>query len=91
MNIKDPKVRAYIYGIVLAAIPLLQFFRLVPGDAVPLIVNVVTAVLGVGAAGLALPNTPSAPTGPPVVNVYSTVDPEVTARQIIERDGKHEA
>lgn len=59
MNIKDPKVRAYIYGIVLAAIPLLQFFRLVPGEAVPLIVNVVTAVLGVGAAGLALPNTPT--------------------------------
>lgn len=57
--IQDPKVRAYIYGIVIAAIPLLQFFRLVPGEAVPLIVNVVTAVLGVGAAGLALPNTPT--------------------------------
>ncbi|WP_426989682.1 hypothetical protein [Pseudarthrobacter sp. Y6] len=62
MNIRDPKVRAYIYGIVLAAIPLLQFFRLVPGEAVPLIVNVVTAVLGVGAAGLALPNTPTTQT-----------------------------
>jgi hypothetical protein len=60
MNIKDPKTRAYIYGIVLAAIPLLQFFRLIPGDAVPLVVNIVTAVLGAGAAGLALPNTPSA-------------------------------
>lgn len=62
MSIRDPKVRAYIYGIVLAAIPLLQFFRLVPGEAVPLIVNVVTAVLGAGAAGLALPNTPTAKT-----------------------------
>lgn len=81
MNIRDPKVRAYIYGIVLAAIPLLQFFRLVPGDAIPLIVNVVTAVLGVGAAGLALPNTPTSPTAP-VVNVYSTVDPEQTAEAI---------
>jgi len=89
MTIRDPKVRAYIYGIVLAAIPLLQFFRLVPGDAVPLIVNVVTAVLGVGAAGLALPNTPNSPSAP-VVNVYSTVDPEATAQQIIERDGRHE-
>ncbi|MDP9185215.1 MAG: hypothetical protein M3O29_06065 [Actinomycetota bacterium] len=58
MNIKDPKARAYIYAIVLASIPLLQFFRLIPGDAVPLIVNIVTAVLGTGAAGLALPNTP---------------------------------
>lgn len=90
MNIRDPKVRAYIYGIVLAAIPLLQFFRLVPGDAIPLVVNVVTAVLGVGAAGLALPNTPSTP-GQPIVNVYSTVDPEAAAQQIIERNGKHEA
>ena len=83
MSIRDPKTRAYIYGIVLAAIPLLQFFRLVPGEAIPLIVNVVTAVLGVGAAGLALPNTPSA--GTPVVNVYSTVDPEKTAKHVQER------
>ena len=90
MNIRDPKTRAYIYGVVIAAIPLLQFFRLVPGDAVPLIVNVVTAVLGVGAASLALPNTPSTP-GQPIVNVYSTVDPEKTAQQIIERNGRHEA
>jgi hypothetical protein len=65
MNIRDPKTRAYIYAVVLAAIPLLQFFRLVPGDAVPLIVNIVTAVLGTGAAGLALPNTPGAPSGQP--------------------------
>lgn len=87
MNIRDPKVRAYIYSIVLAAIPLLQFFRLVPGDAIPLIVNIVTAVLGVGAAGLALPNTPSAPSAP-VVNVYSTVDPEVTAEQVARKIDK---
>ena len=87
MNIRDPKTRAYIYGIVLAAIPLLQFFRLVPGDAIPLIVNVVTAVLGVGAAGLALPNTPNSPTAP-VVNVYSTVDPEVTAQAVTDKLNK---
>ena len=61
MTIRDPKVRAYIYGIVLAVIPLLQFFRLIPGDAVPLVVNIVTAVLGTGAAALALPNTPAPP------------------------------
>ena len=59
MNIQDPAVRRYIYGIVLAVIPLLQFLRLIPGEAVPMIVNIVTAVLGVGAAGLALPNTPA--------------------------------
>ena len=35
MDIKDPRTRAYIYGVVLAVIPLLQFFRLIPGDAVP--------------------------------------------------------
>jgi len=58
MNIKDPQTRRYIYGVVLALIPLAQLARLIPADAVPLIVNVVTAVLGVGAAGLALPNTP---------------------------------
>lgn len=68
MNIKDPRTRAYIYGVVLAAIPLLQFFRLIPGDAVPLVVNIVTAVLGTGAAGLALPNTPS-PAPAPAENV----------------------
>ena len=84
MNIRDPKVRAYIYGVVLATIPLLQFLRLVPGEAVPLIVNIVTAVLGVGAAGLALPNTPASPTAP-VVNVYSTVDPEATADAVKRR------
>ena len=88
MNIRDPKSRAYIYGIVLAAIPLLQFFRLLPGDAVPLVVNIVSAALGMGAAGLALPNTPSTP-GQPIVNVYSTVDPEAAA-QIAERNGRHE-
>jgi hypothetical protein len=58
MNIKDPQTRRYIYGVVLALIPLAQFARLIPDDAAPLIVNVVTAVLGVGVAGLALPNTP---------------------------------
>lgn len=61
MTIRDPKVRAYIYGVVLAVIPLLQFFRLIPGDAVPLIINIVTAVLGTGAAALALPHTPTQP------------------------------
>ena len=58
MNIKDPATRKYIYGVVLALIPVAQLFRLIPEDSVPLIINVVTAVLGMGAAGLALPNTP---------------------------------
>ena len=59
MNIQDPAVRRYVYGVVLALIPLAQLFRLIPEDSVPLIINVVTAVLGMGAAGLALPNTPN--------------------------------
>ena len=58
MNIQDPAVRRYVYGVVLALIPVAQLFRLIPEDSVPLIINVVTAVLGMGAAGLALPNTP---------------------------------
>jgi len=58
VNIQDPAVRKYIYGIVLALIPVAQLFRLIPDESVPLIINVVTAVLGMGAAGLALPNTP---------------------------------
>ena len=52
-------MRRYVYGVVLALIPLAQLFRLIPEDSVPLIINVVTAVLGMGAAGLALPNTPN--------------------------------
>jgi hypothetical protein len=59
VNIQDPATRRYIYGIVLALIPVAQLFRLIPEDSVPLIINVVTAVLGMGAAGLALPNTPN--------------------------------
>jgi len=58
VNIKDPAVRRYVYGVVLALIPVAQLFRLIPEESVPLIINVVTAVLGMGAAGLALPNTP---------------------------------
>jgi len=58
VNIQDPAVRRYIYGVVLALIPVAQLFRLIPDESVPLIINVVTAVLGMGAAGLALPNTP---------------------------------
>jgi hypothetical protein len=59
VNIHDPATRRYVYGVVLALIPLAQLFRLIPEDSVPLIINVVTAVLGMGAAGLALPNTPN--------------------------------
>ena len=51
-------MRRYVYGVVLALIPVAQLFRLIPEESVPLIINVVTAVLGMGAAGLALPNTP---------------------------------
>lgn len=42
--------RAYIYRVLLAALPLLTFYGLVTEEQVPLIVGLVSAVLGVGLA-----------------------------------------
>lgn len=58
MNIKDPAVRRYIYLVVVAIIPLLLLAGLLTEDWVTPILNAVGAILGLGAAGLALPNTP---------------------------------
>jgi hypothetical protein len=58
MNVKDPAIRRYVYGIVAAVIPLLLLTGLITPDAVTPILNAAAAVLGLGAAGLALPNTP---------------------------------
>jgi hypothetical protein len=60
LNIKDPATRRYIYRVILAAIPLLLLFGIIQGDAVTPIANAAAALLGLGAAGLALPNTPAA-------------------------------
>lgn len=50
-------VRAYLYRIATALIPLLVVLGVVAGDQAQLVLNVVAAVLGVGASGLAAANT----------------------------------
>jgi len=58
LNIRNPETRKYLYKVCIAVILLLQVMRLVPGEYVPAIVNVATAVFGIGAPALAIPNTP---------------------------------
>lgn len=58
MNIRNPETRKYLYKVCIAVILLLQVMRLIPGDYVASIVNVATAVFGIGAPALAIPNTP---------------------------------
>lgn len=60
VGITSPAARRYLYGLAIALILAAQAFRLIPGDTVDTIVNVVTAVLGLGAPALAIPNTPAA-------------------------------
>lgn len=56
--IANPKTRRYIYNVVAASIPLLVIFGFISEDHVQVWLNLVAAVLGFGAAGLAAPNTP---------------------------------
>ncbi|GAA4923582.1 phage holin [Nesterenkonia rhizosphaerae] len=56
--IADPKTRKYIYGVVVAVIPLLVIAGVIAEDQVQVWLNFAAAVLGFGAAGLAAPNTP---------------------------------
>jgi hypothetical protein len=48
--------RAWVYKIAVAAVPLCVSIGIVTGDIAQLILNVIAAVLGVGAGGLALTN-----------------------------------
>lgn len=48
--------RAWLYKVAVAAVPLLIAVGLVTGDMAQLILNVLAAVLGVGAGGMALTN-----------------------------------
>lgn len=48
------RTRAYIYRVLLAAVPLLQAYGIVEENKVPLIVGLIAAVLG---TGLAVANT----------------------------------
>lgn len=48
--------RAWLYKVAVAAVPLLIAVGIVTGDMAQLILNVIAAVLGVGAGGMALTN-----------------------------------
>ena len=65
MNTFTPAVRKWIYGIVAAGIPILVLFGTVAAEDVQVWLNFAAAVLGLGAAGLALPNTPAGSDEPP--------------------------
>lgn len=49
--------RTYAYGVVIAAIPLLVAAGFIAADAAQLWLNLAAALLGLGAAGLAKPNS----------------------------------
>jgi hypothetical protein len=57
--IKDPEVRKWIYGIIVAVIPLLVINGLLSNEEASQYLFLAAAILGLGGAGLALPNTPS--------------------------------
>lgn len=42
-----PKVRKYIYGVCIAAVPVLIYFKLLPAEAAPVLLPLVLAVLNV--------------------------------------------
>lgn len=48
--------RAWIYKVAVSAVPLLIAIGIVTGEMAQLILNVIAAVLGVGAGGMALAN-----------------------------------
>ena len=56
--ITDPAIRKYVYGVVLAMIPVLVGFGLISPEQVQLWLNLAAAVLGLGTTGLAVANTP---------------------------------
>lgn len=57
MNL-NPKTRKYIYGIVLAVLPLLVTFGILDDGTAGQVALIAAAVLGVGESALALANTP---------------------------------
>ncbi|WP_066303230.1 phage holin [Arthrobacter luteolus] len=65
MNTFTPAVRKWIYGLVAAGIPILVLFGTVAAEDIQVWLNFAAAVLGLGAAGLALPNTPASTEDPP--------------------------
>ncbi len=55
--------RAWLYRVALALLAVAQLYRLVDGEATDAIANVVSAVLGIAATGLATANTTTRPQG----------------------------
>lgn len=47
MNIFNSKVRKWLYGVCIAAVPVLVYFKLLPPEASPIILPLVLAVLNV--------------------------------------------
>lgn len=47
MSIFTPTVRRYLYGICIAAVPVLVYFELLPPEAAPIILPLVLAILNV--------------------------------------------
>lgn len=72
--IQDPAIRRYVYGVVAAAIPILLLVGLITPDFVTPILNVTAAILGLGTAALALPNTPKS-AQPPIEAVTEAPAP----------------
>ena len=69
--------RAWLYKIAVAAVPMFVAIGIVTGDLAQLILNVLAAILGVGAGGMALTNvTPD--------NVYKIAVEEVPAEELDE-------
>ena len=60
MFIKNPATRKWIYGIVAAVIPVLVILGVLTTEDTQVWLNLAAAILGLGAAGLAVPNTPPA-------------------------------
>jgi hypothetical protein len=56
--IPDPAVRRWLYGVVVAMIPVLVLFGLISPESVQLWLNLAAAILGLGTTALATVNTP---------------------------------
>lgn len=46
-DVLSPKVRRWLYGVCIAAVPVLVYFKLLPPEAAPVILPLVLAVLNV--------------------------------------------
>jgi hypothetical protein len=54
-----PEVRRWIYGVIVAVVPLLTVLNIVSGDVAGHIIAIATAVLGLTGSAMAYRNVPS--------------------------------